>query len=114
MPVVWFSDPVQVVNEQIKNGLHNAGEYIKRRLKEKVSRGYSPPPSRPGQPPHIDTAELWGSIKYEIRNGVIKVSAAQHGVYLEYGVTGRMAARPWLRNTVKLEEWRMQHLIAKG
>jgi len=54
-------------------------------------------PSKPGDPPGVDTGALRASVhaehtgpnQYTVSDGV------EYGAYLEYG-TPRMAARPWL------------------
>jgi len=102
-----------MVGSQVASGVKKAAEYMKMRLKEKVSQGYSPPPSLPGNPPHVDTGELWNSITYRVQGTTITFKAAQHGIYLEYG-TSKMAARPWLNNTMLLHNNRVQHIVAKG
>lgn len=57
-------------------------------------------PSAPGQPPHVDTGKLKGSLKMIVRKRGERTRAnvgtdLPEGYWLEFG-TSRMAARPWL------------------
>ncbi len=61
---------------------------------------YGASPSAPGDPPHVQTGRLRGSIAHE-RDGLVGRVGTNviYGRFLELG-TGRMAARPWLRRAL--------------
>ena len=66
-----------------------------------VSQQSSPPPSEPGEPPHLDTGTLARSIDWEVedqpRSIVGRIGTnLDYGRYLELG-TSIMAPRPYLR-----------------
>lgn len=96
----WFIDAVR---SQLSANLLQAGNDLTDELREVVSIP-GPPRSRPGQPPHIDTDVFHPSIRAEYNPEdpegltVVVGSDEEYSLYLELG-TGRMAARPWLRNT---------------
>ena len=61
----------------------------------------APDPSRPGEPPAVQTGELKNSIVHQreaARSWSVTVGA-EYGVHLEFG-TPNMAARPFLRPAV--------------
>lgn len=58
-------------------------------------------PSRPGQPPRVDTGLLRSSITHEVESDLFSVEArvgtnVKYGLFLEIG-TEKMEPRPWLR-----------------
>lgn len=72
--------------------------------------------SAPGEFPKTDTGQLVSSLFFRI--GADKLSAffgtkLAYGRYLEFG-TSRMAARPWLRPTLKANEARITDRIANA
>jgi hypothetical protein len=70
-----------------------------RRLR-KGSLIYGANPSRPGEPPHLQTGRLRASVSHAVRDLVGRVGTnVRYGRDLELG-TRRMAARPWLRRAL--------------
>jgi hypothetical protein len=64
--------------------------------------------SKPGEPPRTDSGELIDSISIETSRAGDLVTAtlvisARHAVWLENGVPGRMAARPFIKPII--EKW---------
>lgn len=58
---------------------------------------YGVNPSKPGEPPHVQTGRLRGSIAYEVEGNVARIGTnVIYGRHLELG-TSKMAPRPWLR-----------------
>jgi len=60
-----------------------------------------PPRSSPGEPPHMDTGELYDSYDYEVEDGGTTItlvigSSALYAPFLEFG-TSKMDARPHMR-----------------
>jgi phage gpG-like protein len=61
---------------------------------------YNANPSSPGEPPHVQTDRLRGSVAWEILGIVARVGTnLKYGRWLELG-TSKMAARPWLRRAL--------------
>lgn len=72
--------------------------------------GYSPPPSMPGETPHIETGELKDSIRIEQKRDVLGHYAAAwvilfdspYAAALEFGYSPRnLAPRPFIRPAVE-------------
>lgn len=58
---------------------------------------YNVNPSKPGEPPHVQTGRLRASVAYEVDGQVARIGTnVIYARHLELG-TSRMAARPWLR-----------------
>lgn len=69
------------------------------RLKTVVSTQllYNTNPSKPGEPPHVQTGRLRASVAYEVEGKVARIGTnVIYGRHLELG-TSKMAPRPWLR-----------------
>lgn len=97
----------------IKNMSDKAEEYIERaclicerEAKESMKGGGSPhTPSRPGEPPHVDTGRLRASITHEIDRSFFNIigrvgTNVDYGRDLELG-TSKMLPRPWLRPAMR-------------
>jgi phage gpG-like protein len=69
----------------------------------KVRKGsliYGASPSKPGEPPNVQTGRLRGSVAHERVGMVARVGTnVRYGRDLELG-TRKMAARPWLRRAL--------------
>ncbi len=110
--VEWNSDEFFAdLQDAIQDGLEDVGvsladaygDVLNRRASNKSNGGI---PAPPGYPPAKDTGTLARSISYQMRLGSVSVGvsrnspANQYALPLEYG-TRNMAARPWLRPTLK-------------
>lgn len=61
---------------------------------------YNKSPSAPGEPPHVQTGQLRGSVAHERTGMIARVGTnLKKGRALELG-TSKMAARPWLRRAL--------------
>jgi phage gpG-like protein len=61
---------------------------------------YNANPSAPGDPPHVQTGRLRGSVAWEIIGLIARVGTnVAYGRWLELGTTD-MDARPWLRRAL--------------
>jgi hypothetical protein len=87
--------------EQLRR-LKRATIFLNTEVKRALGEDKSPPPSEPGEIPHLEKGELRRSITWEVdeaamigRVGTNKI----YGKYLELG-TKRMAKRPFLRPTL--------------
>ena len=78
----------------------------------KKSLRYNANPSAPGEPPHVQTGRLRGSVAWEVDGLEARVGTnVPYGRWLELGTT-KIAARPWLRRA--LSECRAQVLEVLG
>lgn len=108
-----FDEWQKEFEKELTERLGKAAQHLVRELKSTVSKGYSPPPSRPGEPPHVDTGELRDSIDWQFSGpDSIRITEAAHGDLLEFG-TAKMAARPWLRPTLEAEKEAMIDILAE-
>jgi hypothetical protein len=86
-------------------GRRASGRTVKRggvvRKFRKGSLIYGANPSKPGEPPHVQTGRLRSSVAYEIVSATVgRVGTnVKYGRWLELG-TRRVAARPWLRRAL--------------
>lgn len=77
-----------------------------REAKQSMEGGGKPhTPSRPGEPPHVDTGRLRASVTHEVEKNLFSIigrvgTNVEYGRYLELG-TSRMSPRPWLRPALK-------------
>jgi hypothetical protein len=106
---------------RVVRGMQAAMEDLEEFAVAITSTGW-PPPSSPGQPPHLRTGTLRGSIGHEVRVqtaavvgrlGVRRGPADKYAKHLEIG-TERMAARPYLRPTVLLNRREILRHIQQG
>lgn len=75
-------------------GRYGWGPAKKYRKKQLI---YNFSPSSPGEPPHVQTGRLRGSVAWEVVGLLGRVGTnVKYGRWLELG-TKRLAARPWLR-----------------
>lgn len=58
-----------------------------------------PPASVAGEPPHIRTGKLKGSVHGVVAGGKIRIRMVPYGAHLEKG-TRKMAARPFVKPTI--------------
>lgn len=100
MGITWNDAYIQAVHDKIKANLALAGAKAVLAVVNKIST-VGPPRSSPGEPPHVDTGELISGIFYNVSDDLqLTVGfTADYGWDLEYG-TSKMAARPFLRNTL--------------
>lgn len=82
-----------------------------RKLK-RTNLAYNTNPSKPGEPPHVQTGRLRASISHEVTGVTARVGTnLEYGRYLELG-TRKMAARPWLRRSLT-EAWtQLQRILS--
>ena len=85
----------------IETAIRRGTSRVQREARRLVSQQASPPPSAPGEPPHLATGTLARSIEMEtFRDGADLVGRVgtnlKYGRFLEFG-TARMAPRPFLR-----------------
>lgn len=76
--------------------IRNYGHKIVTR-KETYTLEYNTNPSKPGEPPRVQTGRLRASVAWEQDGRVARIGTnVRYGRFLELG-TSRMAPRPWLR-----------------
>jgi hypothetical protein len=82
-----------------------AGQNLAARMQARIDI-QGPPRSNPGDPPHMDTTELHGSVHSTVNSSdpdhptATAGSSVPQAVYTEMG-TSKMAARPWCLSTFK-------------
>lgn len=89
------------LKKMIKPRLQRVGSELRNHVVRKVSEGKTriDGPSKPGEPPHIDTGGLRKSIFWELLEDGLSVrvgTTVDYGLFLEEG-TSKMAPRPYLR-----------------
>lgn len=92
--------------------LEKIGRLLKNEMKTSM-RGKSPPPSAPGEIPHVATGTGRRSIEDEINVSEMLVRIGSNLVYmrhLELG-THKMAARPWIRPAVEKKRKEIEGLF---
>lgn len=107
--VVWHGERVrQQIQREVGKRLKTCGQLGVEHAKELISVDgtgvgangsliYGANPSRPGEPPHVQTGRLRASVAYEVEGNVTRIGTnVEYGRHLELG-TSRMAPRPWLR-----------------
>lgn len=107
--VNWYGDRVRrSIHSEMSKRLRLCGQLGKDHAKELISVDgtgkatggsliYGANPSRPGEPPHVQTGRLRGSVAFEVDGMTTRIGTnVVYGRHLETG-TSRMAARPWLR-----------------
>lgn len=89
-----------------------------KRVKKLGARGNNR--SRPGEPPHKDYGRLRASVQNDFKQAneegnptTLIGTNVPYGRYLEFG-TKHMAARPWLRRTLKENRQRIVDIITRG
>jgi len=87
------------LEQRVVRNLKNVAKKVEGDLKAVVGQAHSPPPSKPGEPPHMDSEWLRDSIEVKADKNGLHIQFAEHGLHLEYG-TSQMAPRPWLRPTL--------------
>ena len=103
--VDWNSKAfVRAVREATDDAVGDAARALERDAQNIMGRGQATigQPSRPGEPPHVQTGTLRRSIRATRRKFARWVVGAgvAYGTHLEFG-TVRMAARPWLRPALR-------------
>lgn len=103
------------VRRQISQGLFVAGGEVQATARLLISEGSSSEgrhvPSKPGEPPNMDTGHLMANIEV-VRIAPLTVhveSKAEYAVPLEAG-TSKMAARPYMAPALKLKRNRILEL----
>lgn len=114
--VVWKDKEFQKeLRRQLEIAMFKAVNHLEGRVKRNIS-GASPPRSAPGEFPHVDSGRLRQSIASEVDviPGVAVVGRVgtnvEYAPYLEFG-TARMAARPFLRPTLRKELRRIRNIL---
>lgn len=102
--VNWNPRALEAINRAIHNGIDAAAEVIVNEAVAIHGRDHGGVPSKPFNPPNVQTNNLRGSIRRtraaEFRAGV--GTAVDYGKYLEFGTERMLNAvpggpRPWLR-----------------
>lgn len=75
------------------------------KLRQSRKLVYNANPSKPGEPPHVQTGRLRGSVAVEVQEGFTG-PVGRVGTNVKYGrwlelATRLMAARPWLRRALQ-------------
>lgn len=71
---------------------------VQAQIRQKINTAF-PPSSTPGTPPHRRSGFLHDNVKVVRKGNGLVVRVPQYGVWLEGG-TGKMLARPFIRDTV--------------
>ena len=129
--ITWKGDKLlKKFEKNLERGIRVASSFLRKQVVRAInvpfrSRGgetirHNPTrrgtPSKPGEPPRVDTGQLRRSIFMIVRKtGKGRVvgfvgTTLKYGKYLEYG-TRRMAARPYLRTTLAKHRKRINRLI---
>lgn len=90
----------QLLRQEVVKRLDESAQLVQQTAQANIATPY-PPPSLPGEFPHLRSADLQASVQYVVDNGrLIAVIGSKlpkkYGLYLEIG-TRKMAPRPWLR-----------------
>lgn len=107
--VKWYGDAVRArIESEMGRRLKACGQVGADHAKTLISTDgtgvggggnliYGANPSKPGEPPHVQTGRLRASIAYEVEGNVTRIGTnVIYGRHLEVG-TSKMAPRPWLR-----------------
>lgn len=109
--VNWFGKQVKLkLDKGIEQRLDVAAEYLKTSIINSLKTGY-PPASSAGEAPHTRLGGLRRSINWQknkpgvrrIGSGIGNASSVGYAAWLEFG-TRRMAARPFLRPSLRNEK----------
>lgn len=93
---------VKEIQKEAKKEVTRKALRVEANAKKSMRGGGKPhTPSKPGQPPRVDTGRLRASITHEVHEGFLTVTArvgtnVKYAIFLEFG-TSKMAARPFLR-----------------
>jgi hypothetical protein len=110
----WY-DPRKYVRDAKVALMESVAFQVAETAKEVVGV-QGPPPSRPGEPPHVDTGALRAGMIGEVdpSTGEARVgSTAPYGALLDRG-TGHIAPRPWVEPTLHAAAGRIRGLEYKG
>jgi HK97 gp10 family phage protein len=116
--MTWNSDVItKKLEGKVRGRLRRIGAMLRKYIIMKITKGKTrrDGPSKPGQPPHVDTGRLRQSIAWELHSdgrGVRIGTNVNYGKYLEEG-TRHMAPRPYLRPSLK-ESRAMIKMILSG
>ena len=100
--MTWNSDIItKKLEGKVRGRLRRIGAMLRKHIVKKITRGKTrrDGPSKPGEPPHVDTGRLRQSIAWNLHadgRGVRIGTNVKSGKYLEDG-TRHMAPRPYLR-----------------
>lgn len=98
MKMKWRGDAAaRAITRRLGSNLPKAADAIVEAARHLIGV-QGPPPSEPGDPPHVDSGRLIDSLYAEIDAAGLAArvgSTEEHAVYTEVG-TSRMAPRPWL------------------
>lgn len=123
MSVKWTPKGVeQKLMTQLNRGMTRAVVFASGEVKRVISRGNvtGRDPSKPGEPPKVRTGNLRANVDFAVQRtatgvsgfvGVRKGVAGKYAFWLEVG-TSKMAARPYLRSTVKANAAKIARLLA--
>lgn len=107
--VVWHGASLtKKLQKHNKNNIRKATAFLEAQVKREVGKGRTRTmgPSKPGDPPHVDTGTLRKTIFRKISLGGLSGivgTPLKYGLFLELG-TSRMAPRPYLRATLDMNK----------
>lgn len=111
----WYGPQCrQAVHARLAKNLDEAAEYTEESLAALISV-QGPPRSTPGNPPHMDTTELWQSIDHVTDTNALVATVGtdkEYAVYLEMG-TSKMAPRPWFLRTLLFIQGALARILAQ-
>lgn len=100
--MTWNSELItKKLEGKVRGRLRRIGAMLRKHIVKKITRGKTrrDGPSKPGEPPHVDTGRLRQSIFWNLHadgRGVRIGTNVKYGKWLEEG-TRHMAPRPYLR-----------------
>ena len=115
MALKWYGTEVKrIIRVRLHTNLEAALGVIADETNAAISV-VGPPRSQPGEPPHIDTKELYGSYDLAIKPNALEGSvgsSVEHAVYMELG-TPTVKARPHFLPTILAQLQRVARLLAR-
>lgn len=121
MKLNWGSDKVKkTVESTIKKRVSDACTFLEREIKGSF-KYKSPPPSRPGEVPHVVTGNLKRSISSKVENltGKVGIMAEKvEGDVLSYGIklelgSKNIAPRPYIRPALERNKDKILSILSE-
>lgn len=101
MKVVINTANQKAFRAHLAGNVEDAAQFLTSAIQAKIGI-LGPPPSLPGEPPHVDTGELIKSYHYVTDTANLSAavgSDVEHSIYMELG-TDKVAARPHVLPTL--------------
>jgi len=99
MPMKWYGDQVAAkIRSHVAIRIEYAARTLRDRARTALGQARTPPPSAPGEFPHLVTGHLRRNVQMEMNRAALIARVGTnvlYGRYLEFG-TWKMLARPWL------------------